>query len=96
MAIVNCPGCGAKMSNQWPSCPTCGSRGDGRKPRRRRRLNFTAHYLASAALTIVGALIYGAQFLGRYVSEDMLTAGMTMIVVGALWYGTVRILALIR
>ena len=97
MAIVSCPGCGARMSDQWPSCPACAGHGKtAGKARRKKRFNPTVHYLLSTTLTTAGALIYGAQFLGRYVSPGVMKMAIGMMLIGALWYGSARILALVR
>ncbi len=94
MALVSCPGCGARMSDKWPSCPACGN---GGKPRRRpKRFNPTVHYLLATALTTVGALFFGAEFVGHEMARGASQWGIAMIVLGAAWYGGARIFAMFR
>ena len=83
------------MSSQWPTCHTCGA-SRGVKGRRKKRFDPTAQYLISAALTTVGTLIYGSQFLGRHIEPGTMRIALGVIVVGVLWYGTARIFALLR
>jgi len=99
MAIILCKSCGKRVSSQWPECPSCGTipgEKGSQSVKKRRRFSPAPHYLIGTTLATIGALIYGAQLMGRAVDPRVMTAGMGMIAVGACWYAAARLLAALR
>lgn len=83
------------MSDQWEQCHSCGvaAKSGGKK---RKRFNPTPHYLVSTLIVSVGALIYGAQFMGRVIDPGTMRIALLMVIFGVGWYAAARVLSMLR
>ncbi len=98
MALVNCPACNKKMSNQAQECPHCkfvlsgDDRTDeelGRRKRERTRKQLQMHSLIAMVLFTLGAILF---YHGTQVKDSWQGPwGMTILAVGIVLYVVTRI-----
>ena len=98
MALVNCPSCNKRMSNQATVCPHCNfeitgdARNDeelGRRKRERARKQLQMHSLISMVLFTLGAILF---YRGTQDPESWIGAtGKTVLGAGILLYVITRI-----
>ena len=95
MALINCPKCEKEMSDEVPSCPSCGLPIAGAKKEKAeggqfktlqatdKRLNI--HSLLSALLVIIGFFGTLVVMCGMEQGENCVMAPVILFIIGIVW-----------